>query len=220
MQGIQTRKRARHVVPLVAAGFAVVAAVAAPATASPTRQDIVRDCNSGVGKCTFTPNIVGKVYKTPLTIVPGMAANCSYELRKYTKSWTHKASTTSATGVTLGAQGADIVKSALPAKDRTAWTTSVSRQEGYPFLLRPGQAAYVVESQLMQAVHGTWKTHYDDPHWGHYFWSVNDTITHPVKEGTDGMHSTFDIRLHWMNESEQIACLRGAYRDVRGLPMG
>ncbi|MEU8984557.1 hypothetical protein [Streptomyces sp. NPDC048309] len=87
------------------------------------------------------------------------------------------------------------------------------------FRLRPGQAAMVLDNQVMQLVEGTWQTHYDDQHWGHYFCSVHDGVTHPVKEGTDRMYSSIDYRTHWMNDVEMSACLRGANADLPGVPV-
>ncbi|MFD0002584.1 hypothetical protein ACFVJ4_09175 [Streptomyces sp. NPDC127178] len=147
-----------------------MAAVATPSSAatSPTRTDILNDCYSGVGKCTFTTTSVSNYVGVYRPVLPWIH-NCSTSPQTYSRTIYGK-------------------------------PFSVTMQSRWAF--------QVYYAPVLQKATGYWTTHYDDPHWGHYFWKVTDTISRPLPNATDAERGLIDYDAHPMTPDESKVCRR------------
>ncbi|MEU9482045.1 hypothetical protein [Streptomyces sp. NPDC048191] len=136
------------------------------AATSPTRADILRDCASGVGKCTFTTTSVSKYVGVYRAVLPWVH-NCYASPQTYS---------------------------------RTIY--------GKPFsvTINSRWAFQVYYAPVLQKLTGYWTTHYDDPHWGHYFWTVTDTISRPLVNATDDERGVIGYDAHPMTLDESKVC--------------
>ncbi|MFF4546712.1 hypothetical protein [Streptomyces sp. NPDC001435] len=195
---------------LSAAALGVVAAMAAPASADdqPTRAQLIADCDSGVGKCTFNEPQLGEAYLGDFHRVSDSLYNCSTSAATQSMTWSDTVGSTDSAGVsvTVGGKIADIIDVSVTATYSHTWSSSHSETSSINMTVKPGEVGWISRAQVMQTVSGTWQTHYDDRKWGHYFWFVPDVITGPAPNGTDGESNAVVVKSRKMTAKEKQSC--------------
>ncbi|MCF3130216.1 MULTISPECIES: hypothetical protein [Streptomyces] len=195
---------------LSAAALGMVAAIAAPASADdqPTRAQLIADCDSGAGKCTFNEPQLGKAYLGDFHRVSDSLYNCSTSPATQSMTWSDTVGSTDSAGVsvTVGGKIADIIDVSVTATYSHTWSSSHSETSSINMTVKPGEVGWISRAQVMQTVSGTWQTHYDDRKWGHYFWFVPDVITGPAPNGTDGQGNAVVVKSRKMTTKEKQSC--------------
>ncbi|MGW7404164.1 hypothetical protein ACWGI9_10550 [Streptomyces sp. NPDC054833] len=195
---------------LSVAALGVVAAMAAPASADdqPTRAQLIADCDSGVGKCTFNEPQLGEAYLGDFHRVSDSLYNCSTSAATQSMTWSDTVGSTDSAGVsvTVGGKIADIIDVSVTATYSHTWSSSHSETSSINMTVKPGEVGWIARAQVMQTVSGTWQTHYDDRKWGHYFWFVPDVVTGPAPNGTDGESNAVVVKSRKMTAKEKQSC--------------
>ncbi|MFF3322409.1 hypothetical protein [Streptomyces sp. NPDC002889] len=203
----------RHGVRLIAiavaaCGTAATATAPAAADEQPTRQLLMADCASGVGKCSFNSPVLGEAYLGRFHQVSDSLFNCSTSNATQTMAWDDTVGSTDSLGlsVTAGGSIAGMVDLSVTASYNHSWTSSHSESSSVNMTVKPGEVGWISRAQVMQKVTGTWQTHYDNPKWGHYYWFLQDTITGPAKNGTDGKKNAVVVKSRKMTAAEKRSC--------------
>ncbi|MFF4037608.1 hypothetical protein [Streptomyces sp. NPDC001816] len=195
---------------LSAAALGMVAAMAAPASADdqPTRAQLIADCDSGLGKCTFNEPQLGEAYLGDFHRVSDSLYNCSTSAATQSMTWSDTVGSTDSAGVsvTVGGKIADIIDLSVTATYSHTWSSSHSESSSINMTVKPGEVGWISRAQVMQTVSGTWQTHYDDRKWGHYFWFVPDVVTGPAPNGTDGQSNAVVVKSRKMTAKEKQSC--------------
>ncbi|WP_031163067.1 hypothetical protein [Streptomyces durhamensis] len=206
-------RRMRHggrVLALSAAALGMVAAMAGPASADdqPTRAQLIADCDSGAGKCTFNDPELGQAYLGGFHRVSDSLYNCSTSSATQSMTWSDTVGSTDSAGVSVTAGGkiADIIDLSVTATYSHTWSSSHSETSSVNMTVKPGEVGWISRAQVMQTVSGTWQTHYDDRKWGHYFWFVPDVVTGPAPNGTDGRSNAVVVKSRKMTAQEKRSC--------------
>ncbi|WP_432015303.1 hypothetical protein [Streptomyces cucumeris] len=196
------------VISLATCGLATAGTVVASAADEPTREQLLADCESGEGKCTFNSPQMGEPYLGNFQQVSDTLYNCSTSDSTKKLSWTQKVGSTDSIGVsiTVGAKIMDIVDLSVTTTYGHTWTRESTESDEQNVTAKPGEVAWISRAQLMRDVSGEWQTHYDSPKWGHYYWFVPDTITSPAENGTGGKNSSVVVRSRPMTEAEKTSC--------------
>ncbi|MEU8034461.1 hypothetical protein AB0C13_38835 [Streptomyces sp. NPDC049099] len=195
---------------LSAAALGMVAAVAVPASADdqPTRAQLMADCDSGEGKCTFNDPQLGQAYLGDFHRVSDSLYNCSTSPATQSMTWSDTVGSTDSAGVSVTAGGkiAGIIDLSVTATYSHTWSSTHSETSSVNMTVKPGEVGWLSRAQVMQTVSGTWQTHYDDRKWGHYFWFVPDVITGPAPNGTDGRSNAVVVKSRKMTAAEKHSC--------------
>ncbi|MBL1082258.1 hypothetical protein JK359_09720 [Streptomyces actinomycinicus] len=199
---------------LSAAAVGIVAAMAAPASADdqPTRAQLMTDCASGEGKCTFNEPQLGKAYLGNFHRVSDSLYNCSTSPATQSMTWSDTVGSTDSAGVSVTAGGkiAGIIDLSVTATYNHTWSSTHSETSSVNMTVKPGEVGWISRAQVMQTVSGTWQTHYDDRKWGHYFWFVPDVVTGPAPNGTDGQNNAVVVKSRKMTAEEKRSCSSGS----------
>ncbi|MFD4551883.1 hypothetical protein [Streptomyces sp. NPDC058466] len=177
------------------------------------------DCASGLGKCTFgdTGPIAGqstggdstltkRTYLDNWRRVSGLAYNCTGTVQRRSLTWTQTTGTTDTFGVSFKVEIGTIFKASIETKYEHQWLKSVSYSDTWNDDVRPGYIGWIERAQVMNSYTGKWRTHYDDPKWGHYYWATPyDTVTSPANEGEDGWTSNIKWQERPMTRDELIS---------------
>ncbi|MDG4536496.1 hypothetical protein [Streptomyces sp. AV19] len=209
MANILMRRSGRALLVGAAAAVALgAAALPASADSEPTTDQLMADCASGVGKCTFNDPQVGKAYLGNYHQVSNTLYNCSTSDATQGLNWSDKVGSTDSLDVSITAGGkiAGIVDLSVTAKYGHTWTTEHSDGGSMGMTVKPGEVGWISRAQVMREVDGRWQTHYDDPHWGHYYWFWDDTITSPAPNDTDGVKNTVIVKTRPMTAEEKASC--------------
>ncbi|MFG2194033.1 hypothetical protein [Streptomyces sp. NPDC048639] len=197
-------------VALVAAALGLMAATPLPASADdgPTREQILADCESGEGKCTFNEPVFGEAFLGDFRPVSDQLYNCTTSAATQSMTWSDSVSSTDSVGVSLTVGGtiAKIINVSVTATYNHSWTDTHTETSAVNMTVQPGEVGWISRAQVMQKVSGTWQTHYDDPKWDHYYWFVDDTITGPAANGTDGRKNAVVVKSRKMTASEKKTC--------------
>ncbi|MEU0374709.1 hypothetical protein ABZ070_31770 [Streptomyces sp. NPDC006283] len=195
---------------LTATVLGTLAATALPATAEeqPTSAQILADCGSGEGKCTFNSPEIGEAYLGEPRQVSDLLYNCTTSPASQTMSWADTVGSSHSVGgsVTVGGGIEGIITASVTATYNYTWQSSHTETSSFTVTVRPGEVGWISRAQVMQQISGTWQTHYDDPKWGHYYWFVPDVITGPATNGTDGKHSAVMVKSRKMTDAEKKSC--------------
>ncbi|MGW8557531.1 hypothetical protein [Streptomyces tubercidicus] len=188
----------------------LVAAMALPAAAEdqPTRKQLIADCASGEGKCSFNEPNLGKAYLGDFRQVSNSLYNCSTSDATQSMSWSDTVGSTDSAGVSVTAGGniAGLIDLSVTASYNHTWSSSHTEDSSMNMTVKPGEVGWISRAQVMQSVSGTWQTHYDSPKWGHYFWYVPDTVTGPAPNGTDGQSNAVTVKTRKMTSAEKKSC--------------
>ncbi|GAA0420836.1 hypothetical protein [Streptomyces luteireticuli] len=209
MANIRMKKGGRVLLVGAAASVALgAAALPASAASEPTVKELMADCASGTGKCTFNDPQVDKAYLGNYHQVSDTLYNCSTSDATQGLNWSDKvgSSDTAEFSITTGGKIAGIVDLSVTAKYGHTWTTEHSDGGSMGMTIKPGEVGWISRAQVMRQVTGTWQTHYDDPHWGHYYWFWKDTITSPAPNDTDGVKSVVVMKTRPMTAEEKASC--------------
>ncbi|MFK0296570.1 hypothetical protein ACIQU6_39715 [Streptomyces sp. NPDC090442] len=189
---------------------AVVAAgsVAAFASSEPTIKELMADCASGTGKCTFNDPVVKGAYLGDYHQVSNTLYNCSTSPATQSMDWSDSVGSTDTleTSITAGGKISGIVDLSVTAKYGHTWSTEHREGGSLGMTVKPGEVGWISRAQAMRQVYGTWQTHYDNPHWGHYYWYWHDTITSPAPNGTDGVTNAVVVKTRPMTDQEKKSC--------------
>ncbi|MFI8277964.1 hypothetical protein ACIGBH_24315 [Streptomyces sp. NPDC085929] len=214
MTTYSVRSYAGRALAVTVAAWAVAVAAALPASAAdqPTRQQLMEDCGSGGGKCTFNEPKLGKAYLGKFRQVSNSLFNCSTSDSTQTMTWEDTVGSTDTLGVSVTAGGkvAGIVDLSITASYGHSWSSTHSDSSSLSMTVKPGEVGWISRAQVMQNVSGTWQTHYDSPKWGHYYWFFEDTITGPAKNGTDGTANAVVVKTRKMTAAEKRSCSDGS----------
>lgn len=195
---------------LSTASLGLVAAMAVPAAAAdePTRDQLIADCASGEGKCTFNEPTLGKAYLGDFRQVSNSLYNCSTSDATQSMSWSDTVGSTDSAGVSVTAGGniAGIIDLSVTATYSHTWSSSHTEDSSLNMTVKPGEVGWISRAQVMQTVTGTWQTHYDSPKWDHYYWFVPDTVTGPAPNGTDGQSNAVTVKTRKMTTAEKKSC--------------
>ncbi|MFJ9406845.1 hypothetical protein [Streptomyces sp. NPDC101393] len=195
---------------LSTAALGMVAAMALPAVADdqPTREQLVGDCASGEGKCTFNDPKLDKAYLGDFHQVSNSLFNCTTSDASQSMGWSDTVGSTDSAGVSVTAGGkiAGLIDLSVTATYSHTWTSSHAENSSLNMTVKPGEVGWISRAQVMQKVSGTWQTHYDSPKWGHYFWFVPDTVTGPAPNGTDGANNAVIVKTRKMTTAEKNSC--------------
>ncbi|NXY98359.1 hypothetical protein HYE82_29100 [Streptomyces sp. BR123] len=210
----RAQRRAARALSLTVAACAVAAATSLPASAAeqPTRQQLMADCSSGEGKCTFNSPKLGEAYLGEFRQVSNSLFNCTTSDATQTMTWDDTVGSTDELGVSVTAGGniAGIVDLSITTNYSHSWSSSHSESSSLNMTVKPGEVGWISRAQVMQKVSGTWQTHYDSPKWGHYYWFFQDTITGPAKNGTDGKSNAVVVKTRKMTAAEKRSCSDGS----------
>ncbi|MGP3983886.1 hypothetical protein [Streptomyces sp. KR80] len=195
---------------LSAAALGMVALTAMPAAADdgPTREQLIADCDSGAGKCSFNTPQLGEAYLGDFRRVSDELHNCSTSPASQTMIWSDTVGSTDSAGVSVsaGSKLAGIIDVSVTATYSHTWSSEHSETSRLDMTVRPGEVGWISRAQVMQTVSGTWQTHYDDPKWGHYYWFVPDVVTGPAPNGTDGKSNAVVVKTRKMTAAEKRSC--------------
>ncbi|WP_199739293.1 hypothetical protein [Streptomyces klenkii] len=203
--------RGKRVLLLATAAAAITAgATALPAAAAdePTVDRLMSDCADGVGKCTFNDPVVQKAYLGNYHQVSDTLYNCSTSDATQGLNWsdTVGSSDSAEFSITSGGKIAGIVDLSVTAKYGHTWKTEHSDGGSMGMTVKPGEVGWISRAQVMHQVKGMWQTHYDDPHWGHYYWYWKDTVTSPAPNDTDGVKNAVVVKSRPMTDDEKKSC--------------
>ncbi|MEU9480510.1 hypothetical protein [Streptomyces sp. NPDC048191] len=101
---------------------------------------------------------------------------------------------------------AETVQFSLSVMYQHSWLTTHTETYSSTLPVPKGYKGWIDYADVVQHISGTWQTHYDDRHWGHYFWYVHDNITHPVTEGTDGQRRQIIPVIRPMTSADWRSC--------------
>ncbi|MEU6083160.1 hypothetical protein [Streptomyces sp. NPDC047108] len=210
-------------VALAAAALGLVAATPLPASADegPTREQILADCESGEGKCSFNEPVLGEAYLGDFRPVSDSLYNCTSSDATQSMTWSDTVSSTDSAGatVTVGGTIAKLINVSVSATYNHTWTETHTETSAVNMTVQPGEVGWISRAQVMQKVSGTWQTHYDDPKWDHYYWFVDDTITGPAPNGTDGQKNAVVVKSRKMTASEKKSCDSASAASAKGAPV-
>ncbi|MEU9499043.1 hypothetical protein [Streptomyces sp. NPDC048196] len=199
---------------LSAVALGLVTAMAAPAVAAddPTREQLMADCASGEGKCSFNEPVLGKAYLGDFHQVSDSLYNCSTSDATQSMGWSDTVGSTDSAGVSVTAGGkiAGLIDLSVTATYSHTWSSSHTENSSLSMTVKPGEVGWISRAQVMQTVSGTWQTHYDSPKWGHYYWFVPDTVTGPATNGTDGQSNAVTVKTRKMTAAEKSSCAAGS----------
>ncbi|MCC3768343.1 hypothetical protein [Streptomyces sp. UNOC14_S4] len=195
----------------VALGMVAAMALPASATGGPSQQQIVADCASGEGKCTFNNPVIGQAFLGDFRKVSNTLYNCSSSPSTQSLDWSDSVGSSDTVGVSVTAGGkiAGIVDVSVTASYGHTWSATHTEGSSMSMTVQPGEVGWISRAQVMQTVSGTWQTHYDSPKWGHYYWYADDTITSPAPNGTDGKSNAVIVKTRKMTPSELASCSSG-----------
>ncbi|QGV79512.1 hypothetical protein [Streptomyces ficellus] len=195
-------------VTMVACGATVAGALPASAADQPTKPELMADCASGLGKCSFNEPKLGEAYLGAFHQVSDSLFNCSSSDATQSMTWTDTVGSTDSLGgsVTAGGNIAGIIDLSVTATYSHTWTSTHAESSSLNMTVKPGEVGWISRAQVMQKVSGTWQTHYDSPKWGHYYWFFPDTITGPAKNGTDGRSNAVVVKSRPMTAAEKKSC--------------
>ncbi|CAL9342246.1 hypothetical protein [Streptomyces sp. enrichment culture] len=217
MKTHRTPRYGRRTTALTAAALGTILAAAVPATAGeqPTAQQILADCASGEGKCTFNSPQLGEAYLGEPRQVSDLLYNCTDSPASQSMSWADTVGSSHSVGgsVTVGGGIEGIVTASVTATYYYTWQSSRTETSSFTVTVKPGEVGWISRSQVMQQISGTWQTHYDDRKWDHYYWFVPDVITGPAPNGTDGKHNAVVVKSRPMTADEKKLCSTGSTRD-------
>ncbi|MFG2888565.1 hypothetical protein [Streptomyces sp. NPDC048248] len=202
----------RRAVALSTAALGMVGAMALPAAAAtteePTREQLIADCASGEGKCTFNEPTLGKAYLGDFRQVSDSLYNCSTSDASQSMGWADTVGATDSVGVSVTAGGkiAGLIDLSVTATYSHTWTSSHTENSSLNMTVKPGEVGWISRAQVMQKVSGTWQTHYDSPKWDHYYWFVPETVTGPAPNGTDGQSNAVIVKSRKMTAEEKASC--------------
>ncbi|MCC2276023.1 hypothetical protein LKL35_11430 [Streptomyces sp. ET3-23] len=206
----RTLRRGTRALALGATALGMVTAMALPAAADsgPTRKELIADCASGLGKCSFNDPVLGKAYLGDFRQVSDSLYNCSTSPATQSMTWSDTVGSTDSVGVSITAGGkiADIIDLSVTANYSHTWSSSHSESSSLNMTVQPGEVGWISRAQVMQTVSGTWQTHYDNPKWGHYYWYVPDTVTGPAPNGTEGVSNAVVVKSRKMTDAEKTSC--------------
>ncbi|MCX5064139.1 MULTISPECIES: hypothetical protein [unclassified Streptomyces] len=193
----------------------IAAAVPAAADEQPTSEQIMADCASGEGKCSFNSPKIGEAYLGKPRQVSELLYNCTASSASQSMSWADTVGSSQSVGgsVTVGGGIEGIVTASVTATYNYTWQSSHTETSSFTVTVQPGEVGWISRAQVMQQITGTWQTHYDDPKWGHYYWFVPDVITGPATNGTDGKHSAVVVKSRKMTATERKLCSTGSTED-------
>ncbi len=210
MANNRRRRHTGRMLALSVAALGVVAAAAAPASAEeqPTRAQLIADCDSGAGKCTFNDPELGEAYLGSFHQVSDSLYNCTTSPATQSMTWSDTVGSTDSAGVSVTAGGkiAGIIDLSVTATYSHTWSSTHSESSSVNMTVKPGEVGWISRAQVMQKVSGTWQTHYDDPKWGHYYWFVPDVVTGPAPNGTDGQSNAVVVKTRKMTDEEKQSC--------------
>ncbi|WP_405504144.1 hypothetical protein [Streptomyces purpurascens] len=201
---------------LTATALGVIAtAVPAAAEEQPTEEQIMADCASGEGKCSFNSPQLGQAYLGEPRQVSELLFNCTDSPASQSMSWADTVGSSHSVGgsVTVGGGIEGIITASVTATYNYTWQSSRTETSSFTVNVKPGEVGWISRAQVMQRISGTWQTHYDDPKWDHYYWFVPDVITGPAPNGTDGKHSAVVVKSRKMTAEEKKLCSTGDTQD-------
>lgn len=206
-------RRGSRLMALTAASLGLVAAMAGPAVADdgPAREQLIADCASGDGKCSFNEPLLGKAFLGDFRQVSNSLYNCSTSDATQSMGWSDTVGSTDSAGVSVTAGGkiAGLIDLSVTATYSHTWSSSHTENSSLNMTVKPGEVGWISRAQVMQTVSGTWQTHYDSPKWGHYFWFVPDKVTGPAANGTDGRSNAVTVKTRKMTTAEKKSCSSG-----------
>jgi hypothetical protein len=190
----------------------VAAAVPAAAEDQPTAEQIMADCTSGEGKCSFNSPEIGEAYLGKPRQVSELLYNCTTSSASQSMSWADTVGSSQSVGgsITVGGGIEGIISASVTATYDYTWQSSHTETSSFTVTVQPGEVGWISRAQVMQQVTGTWQTHYDDPKWGHYYWFIPDVITGPAPNGADGKHNAVVVQSRKMTAAEQKLCSTGS----------
>jgi hypothetical protein len=200
---------------LAATAFGMIAAaVPAVAEEQPTAEQIMADCASGEGKCTFNSPEIGRAYLGEPRQVSELLYNCTASPASQSMSWADTVGSSHSVGgsVTVGGGVEGIISASVTATYNYTWQSSRTETSSFTVSVQPQEVGWISRAQVMQRITGTWQTHYDDPKWGHYYWFVPDVVTGPAPNGTDGEHNAVVVKSRKMTAEEKKLCSTGSTR--------
>lgn len=186
---------------------------------TPTHEEIMRDCQSGKGRCTFDSPVIRKVYLGNFRKVSDVLFNCGEDSVSESISWQDTVESTSSLGVTLEAGGgvSGILNLSLAANYGHAWTDSHTETSTLSITVQPGHAGWIERAQVMREMSGVWKTDYRWKKGGHRHWLVPDIISGPAKRGTNGVNNAVVFKSRPMTGAETKSCSFGIGTDAKKL---
>ncbi|MEU7436046.1 hypothetical protein AB0B07_35190 [Streptomyces sioyaensis] len=215
MTNNRVTRRGGRLMALTTASLGLVAAMAMPAAAAddgPAREQLIADCASGEGKCSFNEPTLGKAYLGDFRQVSNSLYNCSTSDATQSMGWADTVGSTDSAGVSVTAGGkiAGLIDLSVTATYNHTWSSSHTENSSLNMTVKPGEVGWISRAQVMQTVSGTWQTHYDSPKWGHYFWFVPDKVTGPAANGTDGQSNAVTVKTRKMTTAEKKSCSASA----------
>ena len=216
MTVIRALRYGGRVLALTATAFGTIAAaVPAAAEDQPTSEQIMADCASGGGKCSFNSPQLGEAYLGRPRQVSELLYNCTSSPASQSLSWADTVGSSQSVGgsITVGGGIEGIITASVTATYNYTWQSSHTETSSYTVTVQPGEVGWISRAQVMQQISGTWQTHYDDRKWGHYYWFVPDVVTGPAANGTDGKHNAVVADSRRMTAAEKKLCSSGSTED-------
>ncbi|MGW4759636.1 hypothetical protein [Streptomyces chartreusis] len=83
------------------------------------------------------------------------------------------------------------------------WLTGHTETSTTNVMVQSGEVGWVERAQVMQDVTGTLQTHYDEPHYGHYYWLLTKAVRAPASNGTDDTYNGVVAHSRVMTDEEK-----------------
>ncbi|WP_420082638.1 hypothetical protein ACN6AT_37295 (plasmid) [Streptomyces sp. JL4002] len=197
-------------------GLTPSSAFAAPSVAPP-REKIIRDCQTGKGRCKFDSPLVRKVYLGEFRQVSDYVYNCGSDPVNHSITWSDTVESSSTIGMQFEAGGVvtGILNISFAANYGHTWNDSHSETDELTVNIRPGEVGWIERAQVMRKVSGVWKTNYRFKKNGHRKWEVPDVVTGPAPRGTEGLQNAVVFKSRVMTESEVKSCNSSKAEPIR-----
>ncbi|MFF3460642.1 hypothetical protein ACFYXH_41530 [Streptomyces sp. NPDC002730] len=213
-----TMRNAGWLLALPATTLAMMMATSLPAAAAdkPTPEQLIADCDSGKGRCTFEEPVLGEAYLGNFHQVSDSLHNCSTSPATQSMDWTDTVGSTDSVGVsvTTGGKIAGIIDVSVTATYSHTWSSTHAENRSLNMTVKAGEVGWISRAQVMQTVSGIWHTNYKKRHWGHRHWDATDTITGPAANGTDGKNNAVIVKTRKMTTAEKSSCSADAHEGT------
>ncbi|MEC4018095.1 hypothetical protein [Streptomyces sp. H27-D2] len=210
MRNNRVMRQSGRALALGAVALGIIGAMAQPAAAEESlpREEIIADCDSGLGKCTFNDPVLDAAYLGDFKQVSDSLHNCTTSPATQSMTWTDTVGSTDEAGVSVSVGGSikGIIDLSVTASYKHTWTDTHAESSALNMTVQPGEVGWVSRAQVMQKVSGTWQTHYDNQKLGHYFWFAPDTITGPAANGTEGKNNAVVMKTRKLTPEELQSC--------------
>lgn len=156
----------------------------------PTTLNILKDCASRAGRCTFIPKENFTFLSTPVKVSTDQLSDCTGTPVNKSVDWTHRVGWTNTLRGDSGSPWGvlkDIFSHSLRFNYGQTWVESTTTKDVSDLQLSPFHIGWWERRQQMRRVVGQWQISYAEPHWGAKVWTTpDDTWDGPASADAHG----------------------------------